>query len=124
MVGLIQFGLHLYVMAFMALYCIRVLDVPGLFIFIVDKHGFPVLIFDPAGQAHGLVFCRSLSFFLLRCGCVMIARCGCVMIARCGCVLIARCGCVLIRGPSVVHAWSCPLTSGSRLWFHAWSCPL
>ena len=65
MVGLIELGLDLYVMAFMALYGIHVLDVPGLLIFVVDKHGLAVLFLDPSGQAHGLAFFGGLGFFLL-----------------------------------------------------------
>src|SRR5438309_2690225 len=67
-VSFIQLGLHLYVMAFVAFHRIHVRDVPCLFIFVVDEQGFAVLVFHPAGQAHGLAFFSGLGFFLLGLG--------------------------------------------------------
>src|SRR5438270_13631396 len=71
-ISFIQFGLDLYVMAFMALHGIHVLNVPCLFIFVVDEHGFAVLVFHPTGQAHGLAFFSVLGFFLLCLGGLLV----------------------------------------------------
>src|SRR4051812_14262229 len=64
-VGLVQFGLYLHVVSFMALYGVRIGDAPRLFVLVIFKNGLAFLVFYPAGQAHGLALLGGLGFFLL-----------------------------------------------------------
>src|SRR5262249_9151100 len=64
--GFIQLGLDLFVMAFMALHRVHIGNFPGLLVFIVDKDRLAFLVFDPAGQAHGLALFGGVGFFLFR----------------------------------------------------------